>query len=430
MGKMRDEKAVNVNLDYRFKILVFTALLTPLLLQLTGSWIFKISDDIIFVLVLLDALVAVIKKKIKLTYDITSMLMISLLIMPLLAGVFYAIIYDNQPMVVLLQLRQYKYLFMFLILMYYSREDIFDILFNNARLIAYISVPVAIVQRYLISADTGDVVTGLFGHGASGTMTLFLLVLFFAEFSYRLSRGWTLLGWYWLFWLPIGLNETKIAFFIAPVLFVLALIVTRKISLKNVTALLLCAVVFLYATGTLYNTVYETNIMTYFSKDKLIAYMYDIGEGDMGRIQKVNISLDIIGRTPLNAIIGYGLGSGFSGEYSQTTGIIAEKYDADNLFAGTRPQVFNSLIDTGYLGVAVQFLFVIVLLLKLLFSQGTYRLLHYTAIFSLAILFVGILYAEILTISNLAFLIFTSIYLACINRPGVSLPQNSEKEVI
>jgi hypothetical protein len=92
----------------------------------------------------------------------------------------------------------------------------------------YLSVPVAIAQRFLISAETGDVVTGLYGYGASGTMTLFLLILFFAEFSYRLSRGMPLAGWYLLFWIPIGLNETKITFFIVPVLFIVALVAARS----------------------------------------------------------------------------------------------------------------------------------------------------------------------------------------------------------
>lgn len=423
----KDEQVVNTNLDYRFRILVFAALLTPVFLQLTGSWIFKISDDIIFALVLVDALVAVKKKKIKTHYGKTGILMIGLLVLSLLMGAINAIINDNKPMVVFLQLRLYKYLFMFLILLYYSREAIFDTLFKSAKLIAYISVPVSILQRYIISDPSGDVVTGLFGYGASGTMTLFLLILFFAEFAFRLSQGMKLWGWYLLFWIPIGLNETKIIFIIAPVLFVIALIVAQKLSWKNLAAWVLCAAIFLFATGTIYNKVNKIDIRTYFSKEQLIAYMYDISPGDIGRLQKVTISVDIIDKSPLIALIGYGLGAGFSGQYSENAGIIADKYDADNLFAGTRPQVFNSLIDTGILGVAVQFIFIMVLYLKLIFYKGQYRLLHYTAIFSLAILFFGLLYEDILTVSNLSFFIFTSVYLACIIRPEESAPPTGEE---
>lgn len=425
---MKEQPAATTILDYRFKILVIVALLTPLCLQLTESWIFKISDDIIFSLILVDALIAVKKKGIKTTYDLTCVVMMSLLALSLLAGAFFAIISDNKPMVVFLQFRQYRYLFMFLVLLYYSGEDIFGILYKSARFMAYLSVPVAIAQRFLISADTGDVVTGLYGYGASGTMTLFLLILFFAEFSYRLSRGMPLAGWYLLFWIPLGLNETKITFFITPVLFIVALVAARKLNLKNVAILVLCAACLLYATGLIYNSMYKTNILTYYNQDTLKAYMYDIGQGDMGRLQKIKISLDIIGKkTPLGMMIGYGLGAGYSGQVSQNSGVVADKYDAGNLFAGTRPQIFNSLIDTGLFGVAVQFLFVVVLLFKLLLTKTEYKMLHYTAIFSLVILFFGLLYEEILTISNISFFIFTSVYLAFIIRPEGSPPQSNEQ---
>jgi hypothetical protein len=60
--------------------MVLVALLTPLCLQLTQSWIFKISDDVIFSLILVDALIAVKKKGIKTTYDLTCIVMMSLLL--------------------------------------------------------------------------------------------------------------------------------------------------------------------------------------------------------------------------------------------------------------------------------------------------------------------------------------------------------------
>jgi hypothetical protein len=49
-------------------------------------------------------------------------------------------------------------------------------------------------------------------------------------------------------------------------------------------------------------------------------------------------------------MIGYGVGAGYSGQVSQNSGVVADKYDADNLFAGTRPQIFNPSLIPAYLG--------------------------------------------------------------------------------
>jgi hypothetical protein len=147
-------------------------------------------------------------------------------------------------------------------------------------------------------------------------------------------------------------------------------------------------------------------------------YMTEVNSEDMGRYHKTMIAYEIIDRSPLTKTFGYGIGAGFSGQLTGVSGIVSEKYHARNLFGGTRPQLFNTLIDSGIAGVVAQLLFIVLMTIKIVFLSGAYSLKHYVAIFSLLTLFIGIFYQDVMTTPNLAFYIFTSIYLVCIETPG------------
>lgn len=400
-------------LNYRFFLLALFAFLSPVLLQLTDFWIFKISDDIVFGLILIDALIAVQKKNIEVKYNQVCLLVIVAFCLYLFFETFYAIINGNEFKVVFLQFRQYKYIFLFLVLLYY-RDEIFPAMFNLAKVIAFISIFVSIMQRLMISNPSGDVVTGLYGYNASGIMTLFLLILFFTEFTQRLSQGISIFGWYFLFFIPIGLNETKIVFFMLPIMFVVSLIMSKKATFKNILILCACAAFLFFSTIMMYQQFYKSDLLSVFSTERLMTYMTEKSRYDLGRFSKIQIAYTIIDKTPTDRIFGYGIGAGFTGRQSKAFGVVAEKYSAQNLFFGTRPQLFNSLIDTGLLGVILQLLLIITVTIKIIFSKGKYQLHHFAAIFSLIVWSVGLFYQDILTASNLAFFMFTAIYLACL----------------
>ena len=397
---------------YRFYILALFAFLSPVLLQATDYWLFKISDDIVFGLVLIDALVAVQKKKIETKYHQGCLMIIIIFCLYLIFEACYAVINGNEYRVVFLQFRQYKYMFLFLVLLYY-REDIFNATYHLAKTVAFVSIFVAIGQRMISSSSSGDVVTGLYGYNASGIMSLFLLILFFSEFTWRLSQGGAILGWYFLYFIPMGLNETKVVFFMLPIMFIVSLIMSKKASIKNILILCTWAALLFYSTSMIYQQFYQSDINHLFSKEKIMTYMTDKSRYDLGRLSKIKIAYMIIDKSPKDMLLGFGIGAGFTGRQTKTFGIIAEKYNAQNLFYGTRPQLFNSLIDTGLLGVILQVLLIVMVLLKIIFSKAGYQLYHFTAIFSLITWAIGLFYQDVLTASNLVFFMLTAIYLAC-----------------
>ncbi|MCR6545237.1 hypothetical protein [Dehalobacterium formicoaceticum] len=415
---MADIMKRDESLNYRFIILVLVAMLSQVMLQITDSTMFKISDDFVFLLLLIDSLVAVKKKRIEIGFDRITLVAVSVLCFSYIFSVVLALLNGNQIMVIVLQLRQYKYVFVFLILLYYHGDRVFYQMYNIVRIIGYISVPVSIIQRFSSSNPSGDIVTGLYGYGTSGIMSLFLLIIFFSELCQRLAQGKRIFGWYFLFFVPLGLNETKIVFVMIPIMFVITLWMTKKFTLTNVLFMVFSAAILLYGTSFMYRQVYHREVSEIFSREYLTEYMTEVNSEDIGRYNKTMIAYDIIDRSPLTRTFGYGIGAGFSGQLTGAFGIVSEKYYARNLFGGTRPQLFNTLIDSGVAGVAAQLLFIVLMTVKIVYFSGAYSLKHYVAIFSLLTLFTGIFYQDVMTTPNLAFFIFTSIYLVCIKAPG------------
>jgi len=405
-------------LNYRFIILALVAILSPVLLQVTDLWVFKVSSDLIFGLVLIDSLVAIKKKNINSKYNKVCLMVIVIFCLYYIFEAAYAVINGTAIMIVILQFRQYKYIFLFLVILYYHNENSFNSVFNLAKAIAYISVIVSVVQRISSNSHKGDVVTGLYGFGASGIMSLFLLILFFSEFSKRIYQGKPVLGWYFLYFIPLTINETKIVFFLLPIMFIVSLMISKKASLKNLFVLLVCAGGLFYLISIPYQMFYHTSAFSYFSEEKLMAYMTEDDRYDLGRLRKVEIAYAIIDKSIIDRTYGYGIGAGYTSGQGEKLGVIAERYYVMNVFSGTRPQIFNSLIDTGLLGIALQFLFIITVGIKIVFSKAAWKMYDFTAIFSLIVWLVGFFYQDILTASNLAFFMFTSIYFACLSTPS------------
>lgn len=416
-----EEHAVNNKIFYRLIILAVAAFLSPFLLQLTGSSLFKICDDVVFLFLLVDSFIALKKKKIKVNFDKTCALVTLIFSTYIIVELINALINNNNFIVVLLEFRHYKYLFVFYILFYYNDEAVFTKIYKIARIIAFLSVPVSIIQRYLIKDASGDVITGLFGDNASGIMTIFLLILYFSKLSKNISLGNKIINWDILYFIPIGINETKIAFILIPLMFLVAVLIARRNILKNVMIMILISALLLPILSYVYTKNYSLNVWSYFTNiHKLNAYMNvsDNNESsDMGRFLKIKKGYEIININRLSTLVGYGLGSGYVGKGTGEMGQISEKFNNNLLFGATRTQLFDSLVTTGVLGVIFQVAFIIVIFVRLITVKNLNTDFYYVAVLSLITWGICLFYMVIMIQSNLFFLMITSIYMTCMKLP-------------
>lgn len=410
----------------RLIILAAAAFLSPLLLQLLPQPLFKILDDIVFFILLFDALVALKKKNIPIVFDRTCLLVTLLFSLYLFFEAANALIRHSSGYAVFMEFRHYKYLFLFCILFYYNSESVFTLIYRLARFIAYLSVPVAVIQRLVLPSSTGDIITGLYGNSASGIMTIMLLLLYFSEFARNMALGKRLIGWDIVYFIPIGLNETKIAFVLIPVLLVFTVLIVRKNILRNLVSVLLILAILLPSLSYVYTRIYSVNVWSYFTnKNEIHTYLLEANSKDMGRLLKISKAYEIIGATELTKAVGYGLGAGYVGSGPEKMGFIAGKYNDELLFGSTRTQLFDSLVETGILGVILQLMFISVIFIRLITAKSMRQDYYYVAVYSLILWVACLFYMVVIIQTNLFFLMITGIYMSCMNLPG-SRPKGEE----
>ncbi len=128
-------------------------------------------------------------------------------------------------------------------------------------ILALLQFPVTLIQRIVYKTTFGDPVGGTLGANSSGILSVFLtLCLAFWSFHYMKSRLKTLvyvLGFIILI-MPMGLNETKVSFFILPVSFVCIVVFTqnKKKYIKKLLAVFVCFAVGILIIGSLFNQLY------------------------------------------------------------------------------------------------------------------------------------------------------------------------------
>jgi len=128
-------------------------------------------------------------------------------------------------------------------------------------ILALLQFPVALIQRIVYKTTSGDPIGGSLGAHSSGILSVFLtLCLVFWSFHYMKSRLKTpvyVLGFIILI-MPMGLNETKISFFILPVSFVCIVVFTqnKKKYIKTLLVVFACFAVGILIIGSLFNQFY------------------------------------------------------------------------------------------------------------------------------------------------------------------------------
>lgn len=394
-----------INLCVLLTMIVF---LTPVVMQLTRNNYVKLIEDVAYLIMLLQSVYIILRQnKVIIGKSITTIVFLLLFIVGSIIGIYY-----NGLTIVILQYREFKYLLLPIIMIPYTSLEYFKPVWTVLKAIAAFSVPVAIAQ-WIIYRDNGDRITGLLGYGGSGTLTIFLLIIVFSELGKRLQNNEKIVGLYLLYIVPTFINETKITFVLIPIMLVFALVLTKKLKSKQALIGVVVCATLLLVWAYLYQKTYSKSIFDIFSKEYLSEYLYTTEwEGDAGRFAKVMYAFNII--KDRNLLFGYGLGSSYMGATSGATGYAVKHFFENDMFRGTRPQAFVSLLDMGLLGCIILLLVLIFIFLKVLNKKES-TIYKFIAVNSLIVLFVTLLYQSIFYTYQFMFILvlFTTLHTSC-----------------
>lgn len=371
-----------------FVILTLVVFLTPFVMQITRSNYVKLIEDASYMVLLLYTIQMMLSQgKVRVRISKTGLILAVLITIFALIGIYY-----NGLSLVVLQFREFKYLLIPIILIPYKDISYFKSVWTTLKVIAALCIPVSIVQWFIYGTE-GDRITGVLGYGASGTMTLFMMILFFTELGLRLYNNRPVLGLYFLYLIPTLINETKITFLLLPIMLLTMLLVTKKLKSIRAISMILVIVILLLGWAVMYEKNYNKSILEYFSSDQLDEYLYSTDwEEDAGRFAKVAYSLEVV--KDKNLMFGYGLGASYYGETSGLKGYTYENFYVKNIFKGTKPQLFLSIMDLGLGGTVLVVLILTATFIRLLKTKK-YSLWDMAAINSMLIIFITLFYQNI-----------------------------------
>jgi len=288
-----------------------------------------------------------------------------------LFGLVSAVINDASPFVTFLGFRNYlKYVLLFYVV---SCLDFHEVFLRRMILCvigsAFLQIPVAVLQKYYLSVMpsdliSGDLIGGTLGAHTSGILTIFLLctisLLIGFFYTYRKKRLVCVIGIMLLF-IPMGLNETKITFFLTPlvVLFLMRKEIFKRCG-KTVAVFILSALL-LAATYKVYTHFYseKVNIDDFlFSPDYLKEYLlteYDYLDGSLKRVPAVIFAHEQITSHLSSTVLGVGPGNASDSFFSEGVGRYYRMHEGLKV---DKVQVSRMLFEFGYVGFGI-FLYLI-----------------------------------------------------------------------
>jgi hypothetical protein len=178
--------------------------------------------------------------------------------------------------------------------------------------IAVLQIPVSAFQFFFTSHGNPDLITGTLGPGMSGVLTLWLtlcaaLVLSRAVSEKRFSRPGVLMVL--ALFIPTLLNETKVSFFLTPVMGIW--VGTRQIGWRRVgralLVMMLVALVVLTSLG-VYQRFYSGKVYDIDYVRQYLTAEYETG-GRLNRLSAAGLATELVGRTSQSFVIGYGPGT-------------------------------------------------------------------------------------------------------------------------
>ncbi len=393
----------NYNLhDFVFKIYVIATFYLGFVMLLVASPILNFFDDAVFLLMILTL---ILHKPHENHHMKKVILILPLFLFIMVVIAFY---HGNSISSVLLSVRQYKNIFLaFLLIGIYNNQ--FYFVRNVVKWSLIFSLPLAFYQFMFL--PNADYVGGVFGYGASGTLSLVSLFYISSEFAIRVRDGNKVFGLYWLLFIPVLLNETKISFILMPLLILYLLFIIGKLSLFKILFLMIFSVVLIFGIDVLYEALYDRKFTDFFSADNMERYFfYDDDEADLGRFLRVIIAYNYISDGGMfTYLFGQGIGASFAGVNSGVYGVAADTFHRTGLNEGSRIQLYHFLIDFGVVGTFLFvsfFIFVITKLRKI--TKLTDSDIYCASI--ILIFLVGMTYQNIITNRVTSFLLFFYVY--------------------
>ena len=409
-----------------FKTYVLFVFSLSFVSQYFSSPILRSLDDVVFFIGISVAILFMRKSAFKNAR-------LSLYVIPifLLLSSFWGIMNGNQLEVILLTIRQFKNVFLFIIIAALSKNQ-FGYVHRTLQVCLILSIPLSLHQ--FIYLDHWDKISGFFGVGASGTLSLLILIFVFSELFYRLANGKRLIDYYLILLLPILLNETKLSFLLIPYLLICSYYITGKLKFKNIFIGSVICLTLIIMTDKLYSNVYGHSLTGFFEAQNLERYFMagdglyitDDNEIDIGRALRIKMAFEKISSDGMSIqLFGYGLGSTFVGTASGLYGVEARNSIGSGLNIGSRIQLYQMLVEFGMVG-SLFLIFMFVYFYRKIISHGNFDRVNTTAIVAMNVAFIGLIYQNILISREISFLIFCSTYMAILSRnqsmPSIGKP--------
>ena len=255
----------------------------------------------------------------------------------------------------------------FLPIVYAFKEDEIRNHMKVLLFIALLQCPIALYQRFILyrGIASGDAVTGTFGFGASGALSIYLVSTIAVVIAYfikgKLSPK-TVIFLMVILFLPTTINETKVTIFLLPIAIAIPYIyASKKISVQQLigisTAGILVGTGFMYIYNFVGNGAINYN-GSFAGAGGVEGYLYSGKDRDLskdnllgknmlgnnmilpeeaissdeggGRLDKISLAFHTLLKDPVMLWVGLGVGNVstsqikiFSGEYSERLGDIS-----------------------------------------------------------------------------------------------------------
>lgn len=352
-----------------FKSYVIVCFFSAFVKQWINSPLLNFLDDVVLIALIFLAIIEV-KPSIKRwgTLQFGIVLFIGL-------GIFIAIFSSSGIAAALMQLRQYKNVFLLFLLLdrkhYQFTLDVLEVML-------FLSIPVSFIQ--FMQMKHWDEVTGLFGYGATGTVSILMVFFVVRSFAHRLLAGDRIVGWYMVLPILSLLNETKITFLLLPILIISVVLVSGRVKFDKIVLLFLAALPFLYYANLQYEVEFGRTLAESFTYENLYDYLwgddyyvyanYFAGQeefNDPGRLARIKAAVEaIVTGGVFSSVFGYGIGASYAGSESGIYGLVATDFIGTALNTGSRVQAAHILIDFGFFGLIL----LILLIFYILYLSG------------------------------------------------------------
>ena len=397
VGALR--KSVSI-LDLVFPAYVILCLYTPLLAVLLPVGGINLLDDLMFFILIALCVVQISSGFARINPVV--------FIIPAYVLISCIISYFNgeSALVILLSLKNLKNIFLFIVIACLVKDHT-DFIERQIALILYASIPVTIVQFFLVTDQ--DEITGLFGPFSTSLYS-------FLAIAYIITRvirtGFSSVGLRWLIFIPVFLNETKITFILFPLILTLSLFLSGRLRAYHLMGFFVTGVIGYVTLNALYYSLYGYEFSEVFTYDFLDIYLFEYTSlhTDVPRFFRIDFAINHLFSSDLfSFLFGHGLGAEYVGDSGMRLGMFSQTLQYTLLNQGTRVQIFQLLIDFGFVGTFV-FIGALIYMMYLLVARFDFQVVVYPVVMIVLMVF-SLVYQNMFFTKQLSFVLFYMVYI-------------------